>query len=114
MSRGRRPAGGGEDASEALRLIRDYIAANNLTAKSMGYYSGTSEASVWRALNTSPPRWTDSFTKIHEFVVRQSSTAGPTAPAQLMKAVAEASKGRKRATSALLRAIADMLDEGVI
>jgi len=114
MSRGRRPAGGGEDASEALRRIQAFIAANNLTSKSMGYYSGTSEASVWRALNTSPPRWTNSFTKIHEFVAKQSLANGPAAPALLMKAVAEASRGRRQATSALLRAIADMLDEGVI
>ena len=114
MPRGRRPAGGGADASEALRLIQAYQAANNLSAKRLGYYSGTSEASVWRALNNSPARWTASFTKIHEFVEQQSLANGPVAPALLMTAVAEASQGRRQATAKLLRAIADMLDEGVI
>lgn len=114
MARGRRAADGGEDASDALRLIQSYVERNDLTAKRLGCYSGTSEASAWRALNTTPARWTDSFRKIHKFVEQQSVTTIPVAPASLMKAVVEASQGKRRATATLLRAIADMLDEGVI
>jgi len=114
MARGRRPAIGGEDASGALREILAYVEQNNLTAKRLGYYAGTSEASAWRALSTSSPRWTDSFKKIHEFVKLQAHEPNPGIPAALVKAVADASQGRRKTTATLLRAIADMLDEGVI
>ncbi len=40
--------------------------------------------------------------------------AKPDLPVALIKAVADASKGRRKTTATLLRAIADMLDEGVI
>lgn len=114
MSRGRPPAEGGADAAAALQMVQEYVSENKLSAKSLGYYSGTSEASAWRALNTTPARWTETFTKIHKFVMQQSLTPGPEAPASLMKAVTAASQGKRKSTAALLRAIADMLDEGAI
>lgn len=40
--------------------------------------------------------------------------AEPDLPVALMKAVADASKGPRTTTANLLRAIAEMLDEGVV
>jgi hypothetical protein len=97
----------------ALRDIRRCVAENNFTIADLAHHSNTSEASAWRALNTEPPRWTKSFIKIQEFVKEQSANS-PSIPPGLVAAVNEASKGKRNATARLLRALADMLEEGVI
>lgn len=109
MGRGRPKAIADAAAAAAHACIRKFVEQHGLSVADLALYAGTSDASAWRALNSEPARWTDSFVKIHEFVKSQPAMP-PSTPPAIEIAVDDVLRGRRHATATLLRAIADMLE----
>lgn len=83
------------------------------SATSMAKLIEASPSSVLRALKENPPRWTRTFSKLDNFVnlqhIQRTASAQPLAE-QITKLHEGGAPASASATAALLRAVADLLE----
>jgi transcriptional regulator with XRE-family HTH domain len=113
--RGRKQAPTDEAAHEARRSIVHYLENHGLSLAELARRAGVSGSAAWRVLNESPPRWSPTFIKLHEFVKSEQAPRdrAPDRAEGLVRRLAQvAGRGGNPSstTAALLRVVADLLD----
>jgi hypothetical protein len=111
MTRGRTPSKSDDEAIAAVAEVEAFLRKSRISATALAHRIDVSPSSVLRTLKTQPPRWTPTLYALDNFINAQKLTGlesdGPL-EAQL-HALRRA--GSASAAVAVLRAVADLLEQ---
>ena len=114
MPRGRTPSNSDENAIMAVAEVRAFLQEMALSPTALAAQLNVSASAVLRALSSNPPAWTPTLKKLNNFINsrRPATHAGANVLELQLRGLRGA--GSARATAAVLRAVADLLDQEAV
>ena len=110
MARGRTPSYSDENAVAAVADVEAFLREKGLTPTGLARQQNISASAVLRALQADPPSWTPTLKKLDIFVKSQRPPFAHGSGTLQDQLRALQGAGSARATAAVLRAVADLLD----